>query len=260
VVSGSPADAAVASLDNLDALPGLSRYVTPLEGDGRFYRIDTALEVPQVDPTTWRLEVGGLVDNPYSLSYDDILATAGFPTELALDGRHAMLAVSMNGQPLPTRHGFPARLVVPGLYGYVSAVKWLKEIRLAPADYDGYWVPRGWSKLGPMKTASRIDVPRDRARVAPGKVAFAGVAWAPIRGVAAVEVQIDGGPWQPARLGGAVGDETWLQWLYEWDATAGKHVVRVRATDKTGAVQSAKSVDPRPDGAEGLHEISVTVA
>jgi hypothetical protein len=191
-------------------------------------------------------------------SVDDF--TAGFPTELALDGRHAMLAVSMNGQPLPTRHGFPARLVVPGLYGYVSAVKWLKEIRLAPADYDGYWVPRGWSKLGPMKTASRIDVPRDRARVAPGKVAFAGVAWAPIRGVAAVEVQIDGGPWQPARLGGAVGDETWLQWLYEWDATAGKHVVRVRATDKTGAVQSAKSVDPRPDGAEGLHEISVTVA
>jgi DMSO/TMAO reductase YedYZ molybdopterin-dependent catalytic subunit len=315
-VVGSPADRAVAALDDLDAVAGLSRYVTPLEGDGRFYRIDTALETPQVDPATWRLEIGGLVDEPYSLSYDDILAmpqeeqvitlacvsnevggtlvgnavwggvplrtllerarvrpegaqvvgrsvddfTAGFPTELAFDGRNAMLAVSMNGQPLPTRHGFPARLVVAGIYGYVSAVKWLKEIRLAPAEYNGYWVPRGWSKLGPMKTASRIDVPRDRARVVAGKVAVAGVAWAPTRGVAAVEVQIDGGSWTPARLGGAISDETWLQWVYEWDATPGKHTIRVRATDKTGAVQSSRSVDPRPDGAEGLHEISVTVA
>jgi DMSO/TMAO reductase YedYZ molybdopterin-dependent catalytic subunit len=315
-IIGSPADAAVANLDDLDAVPGLSRYVTPLEGEGRFYRIDTALEIPQVDPATWRLQIGGLVDNPYSLSYDEILAlpqeehvitlacvsnevggslvgnavwggvplralieragvrpngaqivgrsvddfTAGFPTEVALDGRNAMLAVSMNGEPLPLRHGFPARLVVPGLYGYVSAVKWLKEIRLAPPDYNGYWVPRGWSKLGPMKTASRIDVPRDRARVARGRVAVAGVAWSPTRGVAAVDVQIDDGDWRPARLGGAISDETWLQWVYEWDATPGKHAIRVRATDKTGAVQSSRSVDPRPDGAEGLHEVSVTVA
>jgi hypothetical protein len=166
----------------------------------------------------------------------------------------------MNGQPLPLRHGFPARLVVPGLYGYVSAVKWLEEIRLESADYDGYWVPRGWSKLGPMKTSSRVDVPRDRSRVAQGRVAVAGVAWSPTRGIATVEVQIDGGAWQPARLGGAVTDETWLQWVYEWDATPGKHVIRVRATDKTGARQSERQVDPRPDGAEGLHEISVTVA
>ena len=315
-IANSPADAAIAQLDDLDSIAGLSRYITPLEGPDRFYRIDTALEVPQVDPARWRLRIGGLVDNPYELTYDEILAmpqeehvitlscvsnevggtlvgnavwggvplrtlleraqlqpnakqivgrsvddfTAGFPTEIAMDGRHALLAVAMNGEPLPVRHGFPARLVVPGLYGYVSAVKWLDEIRLETADYDGYWVPRGWSKLGPMKTTSRVDVPRDRSRIAQGRVAVAGVAWSPNRGIAGVEVQIDGGAWQPARLGGAVTDETWLQWVYEWDATPGKHTIRVRATDKTGARQSERQVDPRPDGAEGLHEISVTVA
>jgi DMSO/TMAO reductase YedYZ molybdopterin-dependent catalytic subunit len=314
-VVGSPADAAVAQLANLDSVAGVSSYITPLDGDNRFYRIDTALEIPQVDPSSWKLKIGGLVDNPFELTYDEILAmpqeehvitlscvsnevggplvgnavwggvplrtlleraqvqstgvqvvgrsvddfTAGFPTELALDGRNAMLAVAMNGQPLPLRHGFPARLVVPGLYGYVSAVKWIKEIRLESADYDGYWIPRGWSKLGPMKTMSRIDVPRDRVRVTQGRTAVAGVAWSPTRGIAAVEVQVDGGAWAPAKLGGAVNDETWLQWVYEWDATPGKHVLRVRATDKTGALQSSKLVDPRPDGAEGFHEITVTV-
>ena len=313
-VVGSPADAAVAQLVNLDSIAGLSSYITPVENNG-FYRIDTALEVPQVDPSSWKLKVGGLVDNPFELSYDEILAmpheehvitlscvsnevggslvgnavwggvplrtllerakvrstgiqvvgrsvddfTAGFPTELALDGRNAMLAVSMNGQPLPVRHGFPARLVVAGLYGYVSAVKWIKEIRLESGEYDGYWIPRGWSKLGPMKTMSRIDVPRDRVKVTQGRTAVAGVAWSPTRGIAAVEVQVDSGAWVQAKLGGAVNDETWLQWVYEWDATPGKHVLRVRATDKTGALQSSKVVDPRPDGAEGYHEISVTV-
>jgi len=314
-VVSSPADAAVAQLAHLDSVAGLSSYITPLDGDNRFYRIDTALEIPQVDPASWKLKVGGLVDNPFELTYDEILAmpqeehvitlscvsneiggplvgnavwggvplralleragvrstgvqvvgrsvddfTAGFPTELALDGRHAMLAVAMNGQPLPLRHGFPARLVVPGLYGYVSAVKWIKEIRLESADYDGYWIPRGWSKLGPMKTMSRIDVPRDRARVPQGRTAVAGVAWAPIRGIAAVEVQVDGGAWAQAKLGGAVTDETWLQWVYEWDAPPGKHELRVRATDKSGALQSGSFVDPRPNGAEGFHEITVTV-
>ncbi|MEO5839942.1 MAG: molybdopterin-dependent oxidoreductase [Acidimicrobiales bacterium] len=313
-IVGSPADAAVAQLSNLDSVAGLSSYITPIANNG-FYRIDTALEIPQVDPTTWKLKVGGLVDNPFEITYDEILAmpqeehvitlscvsneiggplvgnavwggvplrallerakvrstgvqvvgrsvddfTAGFPTEIALDGRHAMLAVAMNGQPLPLRHGFPARLVVPGLYGYVSAVKWIKEIRLESADYDGYWIPRGWSKLGPMKTMSRIDVPRDRARTAPGRTAVAGVAWSPTRGIAAVEVQVDGGAWMPAKLGGAVTAETWLQWVYEWDATPGKHVLRVRATDKSGALQSSSFVDPRPDGAEGFHEITITV-
>jgi hypothetical protein len=165
----------------------------------------------------------------------------------------------MNGQALPVRHGFPARLVVPGLYGYVSAVKWIEEIRLESSDYNGYWIPRGWSKLGPMKTMSRIDVPRDSARVTAGKVAVAGVAWSPVRGVSGVEVQVDGGPWVAARLGGTVSDETWLQWVYEWDAPPGKHTLRVRATDKTGALQSAKNVPPQPNGAEGYHTIDVTV-
>jgi DMSO/TMAO reductase YedYZ molybdopterin-dependent catalytic subunit len=312
----SPADKAVAQLDSLDSVTGLSSYITPLDGDRRFYRIDTALEIPQVNPAKWKLKVGGFVDNPFEITYDELLAlpqeehvitlscvsneiggplvgnavwggvplrallerakvqpagvqivgrsvddfTAGFPTELALDGRNALLAISMNGQPLPVVHGFPARLVVPGLYGYVSAVKWIDEIRLESEDYDGYWIPRGWSKLGPMKTMSRIDVPRDGARVAQGRAAVAGVAWAPTRGVAGVEVQFDGGPWLPAKLGGAVSDETWLQWVYEWDAPAGKHVIRARATDKTGALQSNKNVDPAPNGAEGLHQITVTVA
>ena len=312
----SPADKAVAQLDSLDSIPGLSSYITPLVGDGRFYRIDTALEIPQVNPNTWKLKIDGFVDNPFEITYDELLAmpqeehvitlscvsneiggplvgnavwggvplralldragvqpsgvqivgrsvddfTAGFPTELALDGRNALLAVAMNGQPLPVLHGFPARLLVPGLYGYVSAVKWIKEIRLESEDYDGYWIPRGWSKLGPMKTMSRIDVPADGSRGASGRAAVAGVAWAPIRGVASVEVQFDGGPWLPAKLGGSVTDETWLQWVYEWDATPGKHVIRVRATDKTGAVQSSNNVDPAPNGAEGLHEITVTVA
>ena len=167
----------------------------------------------------------------------------------------------MNGQPLPAAHGFPARLIVPGLYGYVSATKWLAQIELTTLEaFDAYWVPLGWAKEAPIKTQSRIDTPRHRAQIGAGEVAVAGVAWAPDRGVSAVEVQVDDGPWQPAELSSAISDATWLQWVVRWTATAGEHAIRVRATDGTGEVQTAERQRPDPDGATGHHEIRVTVA
>lgn len=296
------------------AVPGLTPYVTPTPD---FYRIDTALTVPRVDPERWELRVGGLVERPFSLRFDDLLAldsvevpvtlqcvsnevggdlvgtavwqgvplaalleqarptrdaeqvvgrsvdgwTAGFPLEAARDGRTALVAYAMNGEPLPARHGFPARLVVAGLYGYVSATKWLEEIELAPwEDVDGYWVPRGWSKEGPIKLASRIDVPRGGAELAPGPVPVAGVAWAPTRGVARVDLRVDDGPWEPCDLGRVVSDETWVQWHRIWEATPGEHVLRVRAVAADGEVQTAEVRSPAPDGATGHHARRVRVA
>lgn len=186
--------------------------------------------------------------------------TAGFPTEVAFDGRAAMVAVSMNGQPLPVNHGFPARLVVPGLYGYVSATKWLSEIELATFDdFDAYWIPRGWDKLGPIKTQSRIDVPTVGSKVSAGSVQVAGVAWAQGRGISKVEVRVDDGPWREARVAGAVNDDTWRQWLWTWDAPAGKHTLQARAFDSTGAPQSSQNSPPAPNGATGYHTIDLEV-
>ncbi len=292
---------------------GLSPYVTP---SADFYRIDTARTLPQVDPDEWRLEVTGMVDQPLSITFDELLAmdaveaavtlqcvsneiggdlvgnavwqgvplqvlldragvdpaathvvgrsvdrwTAGFPTELGGDGRVALVAYAMNGELLPVRHGFPARLVVSGLYGYVSATKWLREIQLTTWEsFDGYWVPRGWAKEGPIKTMSRIDVPRSGAAVPAGPTAVAGVAWAPTRGIDRVEVQVDGGSWRPCRLGATASEHTWVQWLLEWDATPGDHVLRVRATDGTGATQTEQVSSPAPDGATGWHARRVRV-
>ena len=186
--------------------------------------------------------------------------TGGFPTTAAIDGRDALVAVGMNGEPLPVVHGFPARLVVPGLYGYVSATKWLSEIELTTLDaFDGYWVPRGWSKLAPVKTQSRIDVPAAGARLAPGRHAVAGVAWAPIRGVAKIEVSVDGGDWTEAVLSEPLDDAAWRQWRWAWDAGPGRHRLRVRATDGDGEVQTERRAPPRPDGATGHHTIDVVV-
>ena len=304
----------VAALDTLDEVAGISSYVTP---NNEFYRIDTALTVPQVDPANWKLSFTGMVDHPYELTFDEILAmdlqehvvtlscvsnrvggnlvgnavwtgvplvdlleragvqdgadqvvgrsvddwTAGFPTPLLYDGRNAVLAVGMNGEPLPTRHGFPARLIVAGLYGYVSAVKWIEEIHLTTWDaFDGYWVPRGWSKRGPMKTQSRIDVPASGDRpVAGTETAIAGIAWAPTRGISAVEVRIDDGPWQQCDLGEALGDESWVQWYLPWTPTSGTHSLQVRAIDGTGMTQPEGPKDVRPDGAEGWHRVAVRV-
>jgi DMSO/TMAO reductase YedYZ molybdopterin-dependent catalytic subunit len=180
--------------------------------------------------------------------------SAGFPTELVGDGRTAIVAYAMNGEVLPSRHGFPARLIVAGLYGYVSATKWLSMIELTRLDeVDGYWIPRGWAKDGPVKTASRIDVPRAGASLADAGVVIAGVAWAPTQGIAAVEVQVDDGPWMPADLGNATSDETWVQWRTVWHGPTGDHVARVRATPISGAVQTDEIRPPAPDGATGLH-------
>ena len=309
----------VARIDTLDdEVPGLSPYITPITPQDEFYRVDTALSVPQVNPDSWRLSITGMVDNPYVLTYQDIRAmrlsdyvitlscvsnpvggnlvgnavwtgvplnmllqragvqrgaqqivgrsvddfTAGFPTTAAYDGRNAILAIGMNNDPLPTRHGFPARIVVAGLYGYVSAVKWLKEIRLTTWDaFDGYWVPRGWSKRGPIKTQSRIDVPRSNADLKIGQTtSVAGIAWAPTRGIRRVEMKIGREDWAPCRLGQALGDESWVQWHREWTpSTPGNYQIQVRATDGTGTTQGGYSVSAFPNGAEGYHTIRVRV-
>jgi hypothetical protein len=177
--------------------------------------------------------------------------------------REPMIALEMNGQPLPRIHGFPARLIVPGLYGYVSATKWLAELELTTDDFNGYWVPLGWDKNGPILTQSRIDVPASGGHVPAGRVAVAGVAWAPDRGVSKVEVSVDNGPWQAATLSTPISKATWVQWVHAWDTSAvgsGLHTIAVRATDGTGAVQTADSTPPAPNGARGHHTIEVLVA
>ena len=295
-------------------LSPVTPFITP---NGDFYRIDTALTFPRISLPQWKVSIGGMVDKPMSLSYDDLLArpqaerivtlccvsnevggeyisnasfqgvmladilkeagvqsgaqqvfstsldgwTCGFPVEIALDGRDAMIALGMNGQPLPLEHGFPARLVVPGLYGYVSATKWLSKIELNRwDDAEGFWVPRGWARDAPIKTQSRIDVPRDGDKVAAGTAKIAGIAWAQHRGVAKVEVRIDDGQWQEARLGSDVTDDAWRQWVLDWNAEPGKHVIQVRATDKDGNTQTESVAPPDPDGATGYHTRTVKVA
>jgi len=290
---------------------GVTPFLTPNED---FYRIDTALVVPQVDPRDWTLQVTGSVDRELELTYaelldrpmveadvtiacvsnevggdlvgtarwlgcrlDDLLDeagvrpdadqvvgrsvdgfTAGFPTAV-LAARDALVAVGMNGEPLPIAHGFPARLIVPGLYGYVSATKWLAEIELTRFDrVQGYWVPRGWAVEAPVKTQSRIDTPRPgRTLTAGEEVAVAGVAWAPIRGIERVEVQIDDEPWREATLAEQHAGTTWRQWVLRWRPEPGTHRIRVRATDADGDTQTDARRPPAPDGATGWHTISV---
>lgn len=188
--------------------------------------------------------------------------TAGFPVADALDGRDALLAIGMNGEPLPLEHGYPVRIVVPGLYGYVSAVKWLAELEVTTFEaYDPYWIRRNWAREGPVKTQSRIDRPGDGHGVDAGEVVVAGVAWAQTRGIERVEVQVDDGDWLEAELAELDGElDTWRQWRVTWDAEPGRHELRVRATDGTGETQGEDRVDPVPDGAEGWHTIEVQVA
>jgi DMSO/TMAO reductase YedYZ molybdopterin-dependent catalytic subunit len=186
--------------------------------------------------------------------------TVGTPTAVVMDGRDAMLAIAMNGEPLPLEHGFPVRMIVPGLYGYVSATKWLVDIELTTfAAYDAYWIRRGWAQQAPIKTESRIDTPKQSATLPAGRATVAGIAWAQHRGISRVEVSVDGA-WQPARLAAQDTIDTWRQWVFVWDATPGEHTLAVRATDDTGATQTATPADPVPDGATGDHTISVTVA
>ena len=293
-------------------VPGSAAFFTP---NGDFYRIDTAIAVPQVPVDGWKLRIDGMVDHPLELTFDELVGrdlveaditltcvsnevggrlmgtarwlgvrvsdlldeagvkpgadqivgrsvdgyTCGFPTA-ALDGREALVAIGMNGELLPIAHGFPARLIVPGLYGYVSATKWLKQIELTRFDrFDQYWVKRGWVDDAPIKVQSRIETPRGLSSADAGVVAIAGTAWAQTRGIERVELQIDGGDWLETVLADELNDTTWRQWSYSWNATPGRHSVAVRATEKGGPIQTAERSEPFPSGATGRHQIVVLV-
>ncbi|MCS5714244.1 molybdopterin-dependent oxidoreductase [Herbiconiux sp. CPCC 205716] len=311
--AATPAPAAPAGAEL--GIDGLASYITP---NADFYRIDTALQVPSVDASTWSLKITGMVEQEIELSWNDLVAlpleehpvtlacvsnevggdlignalwlgypirellarakplagadmvlsrsidgfTAGTPLEVLQDpDRVGILAVGMNGEPLPVEHGFPVRVVVAGLYGYVSATKWVTELELTTFDEsEGYWTPRGWSALGPVKTESRIDVPRVGASVAAGSTPIAGVAWAQHTGIQKVEVKVDDGPWADARLADTAGIDTWVQWVYDWDATPGDHTVSVRATDRSGYTQTPDEASPAPDGASGWHTRTLSVS
>jgi len=294
---------------------GLSPFITP---NGVFYRVDTALIVPEVDPANWQLRIHGMVGREVTITFADLLRmpliedyitlccvsnpvagpyignakwlgaslarllrsagiragasqllctsvdgfTSGTPVQVVMDGRDALLAVAMNGAPLPVAHGFPARMVVPGLYGYVSACKWVTDINVTTfADAQGYWIPRGWSQQAPIKTESRIDVPNGSGPLTAGRAQVAGVAWAQHKGIDAVEVRIANGPWQPARLAAVPGIDSWRQWVYDWDVNVrpGNYLIEARATDKTGYTQTSLAEPPEPNGASGYPSLLVSV-
>ena len=295
-------------------IPGISPFVTP---NSAFYRVDTALLLPQVAPSSWQLRIHGMVAREMTLSFHDLLRlplvedwitlccvsnpvsgpyignakwlgarlapllraagiqagaeqllctstdgfTSGTPVQTVMDGRDALLAVAMNGTALPVAHGFPARLVVPGLYGYVSACKWITDIKVTTwAGESAYWAQRGWSQQAPIKTESRIDVPSlSNTNLRQGQTQIAGVAWAQHKGIDAVEVRVDHGPWRQAKLAAVPGIDTWRQWFLDWDATRGNHVIQARATDATGYTQTAVQEPPVPNGASGYPTITVSV-
>ena len=247
--------------DELLALPMVEEYVTmacvsnlvggPLIGNARWLGVPLADIIARARPRTDADQIVGR-------SIDGF--TTGMPTAAALDGRTALVVVGMNGEPLPDEHGFPVRLVVAGLYGYVSATKWLTELRLTRfSDFDPYWVELGWDAMAPVLTESRIDVPGAGRRVDPGPQIIAGVAWSPVVGISRVEVQVDDGPWADATLADAISGSTWRQWTFPWSAVSGRHSVRVRATDANGIVQTADRKDPYPNAATGYHQITTIV-
>jgi DMSO/TMAO reductase YedYZ molybdopterin-dependent catalytic subunit len=294
-------------------IPGLSSFITP---NGSFYRVDTAIVLPEIPPASWSLRVHGMVAREITLSFDQLIRrpltadyitltcvsnpvggpyvgnalwigasvasllrqagvragadqllctsadgfTSGTPLQTVMDGRDAMLAVAMNGTALPVAHGFPVRMVVPGLYGYVSACKWITDIEVTTyASNVAYWAQRGWDAQAPIKTESRIDVPTGNGPMKPGPTQVAGVAWAQHKGVAAVEVQVDNGPWQEARLAAVPDIDTWRQWVWDWNAAPGRHTIQARATDVTGYTQTPLQEPPAPNGASGYPGIQVTV-
>ncbi|MFK0008215.1 molybdopterin-dependent oxidoreductase [Paenarthrobacter sp. NPDC090520] len=306
--------AAAVPADVQSPVKGVYPWLTPNKD---FYRIDTALSVPEVNIEDWKLRVHGMVEEEITLTFQDLLdadlieshvtltcvsnpvggklvgnakwlgmplrdvlakarpkdgadmvlsrSIDGFSASTPLDvlqedDRDAMLAIGMNGEPLPVEHGYPVRMVVPGLYGFVSATKWVVDLEVTRfADSKAYWTERGWSERGPIKTMARVDVPASFAKLPAGKVAVGGSAWAQTRGITKVEVQIDDGDWVEATLSAEASTITWRQWSYEWDATPGIHYVKARATDGTGEVQTDKRADPVPDGASGWPSVMVTV-
>lgn len=292
-------------------VPGLRPLVIP---NDQFYRIDTALAVPVINPDDWKLKITGLVEREVSITMAELLEqpmieryvtiacvsndvggdlignarwlgwpvrdflaragvqpgadmvlsrsqdgfTASTPIEALTDDRDAMIAVGMNGELLPLEHGFPARLIVPGLYGYVSATKWLTELKVTTFAADlAYWSTRGWSERGPIKQSSRIDTPRSGAAVPSGALTLAGTAWAQTKGISAVEVQVDEGPWRQAKLATGISKDTWLQWSISVDVSPGQHSLRVRSTDGNGQLQRAERAAPAPDGSSGYHSVRV---
>ena len=298
--------------ENLN-VPGISPFVT---SNASFYRVDTAIVLPQVDPSTWQLRIHGMVNRELTLSFDDLLKrpliedyvtlccvsdpvggpyignalwlgaslagvlreagiqtgadqlmctsvdgfTSGTPVQTVMDGRDALLAVAMNGTALPVAHGFPARMVVPGLYGYVSATKWVTDINVTTfANNYAYWAQRGWSQQAPIKTECRIDVPSGSNQLSAGRTAIAGVAWAQHKGIDAVHVRVDNGPWNQATRAAVPGIDTWRQWVWEWDAPRGNHLVEARATDATGYTQTSAQAPQEPNGASGYPMALVTV-
>jgi DMSO/TMAO reductase YedYZ molybdopterin-dependent catalytic subunit len=309
-----PAQAAAAVPAGVQSpVPGVAPWVTP---NGEFYRIDTALSVPEINADEWELRVHGLVEEEFRLTFQDLLDadlieshvtltcvsnpvggnlagnakwlglpirevlkrakpkagadmvlstsidgfSASTPLEVLQDDRDAILAIGMNDEPLPLEHGYPVRMVVPGLYGFVSATKWVVDLEVTRfADSKAYWTDRGWSERGPIKTMARVDVPKSFAKVAAGKVAVGGTAWAQTRGITKVEIQIDNAEWVEADLSTEASLVTWRQWSYEWDATPGPHYIKVRATDGSGEVQTDQRADPVPDGASGWQSVMVTV-
>jgi DMSO/TMAO reductase YedYZ molybdopterin-dependent catalytic subunit len=249
------------SMDDLQALPQVERIIT-------LCCVSNVVGGPLIGNAVWRgvllkdvLKLCGLKSNAeqvFSTSLDGW--TSGFPVSAAMDGRDALIAIGMNGEPLPLRHGYPARLVVPGLYGYVSATKWLSEINITTwSAQQGYWIPRGWSREAPVKTHSRIDVPRQGEKVSVGKFRLAGVAWAQHTGVQKVEIRIDRGAWQSCDLGIDLTDDAWRQWIFDWYATVGEHTIQVRTTDKSGYIQTEEVRRVDPDGATGWHTRTVRV-
>ncbi|HJW01218.1 MAG TPA: molybdopterin-dependent oxidoreductase [Arthrobacter sp.] len=295
------------------AVPGVAPWLTP---NGDFYRIDTALSVPEINADDWELRVHGLVEEEVRLSFQDLLDadlieshvtltcvsnpvggnlagnakwlglplrevlkrarptdgadmvlstsidgfSASTPLEVLQDGRDAMLAIGMNGEPLPLEHGYPVRMVVPGLYGFVSATKWVVDLEVTRfADSKAYWTERGWSERGPIKTMARVEVPKSFAKVPAGRMAIGGTAWAQTRGITKVEVQVDNGDWAEATLSAEASVITWRQWSYEWEATPGPHYIKARATDGTGEIQTDQRAEPVPDGASGWQSVMVTV-
>jgi DMSO/TMAO reductase YedYZ molybdopterin-dependent catalytic subunit len=298
---------------NLD-VPGISPFVT---SNSAFYRVDTAISLPQVDPSSWQLRIHGMVEREITLTFDELIKrpliedyitlccvsdpvqgpyignalwlgtklssllreagikagadqlmctsidgfTSGTPVETVMDGRDALLAVAMNGTALPVAHGFPARMVVPGLYGYVSATKWVTDINVTTfAGNYAYWAQRGWSQQAPIKTECRIDVPTGDNQLKTGRTAIAGVAWAQHKGIDAVHVRVDKGPWNQATLAVVPGIDTWRQWSWQWDAPGGNHTIEARATDATGYTQTSVFEDVEPNGASGYPMVQVTVA
>lgn len=311
----SPASALPAGADLAESVEGLTPLFT---NNNDFYRVDTAITVPQVSPSEWSLRIFGMVDQEVEFTFEDLMnrddlierditlscvsnqvgdklastarwigvplrnlldeagiksgadqlvsrdvdgMTIGTAMAAAMDTQDAMIAIGMNGEPLVVEHGFPARMLIPGQYGYVSACKWIFEIEASTFDaFDAYWVERDWDREAPIKVFSRIDTPQGLRPVKSGPRMLAGIAWAQTRGIAKVEVKVDDADWAEATLSPEVAKDIWRQWTYPVDFPAGPHTIVVRATAGDGEVQPEERVDPFPNGATGWHNIVATVS